>query len=103
MATVSFDEWLDGEVAGALQSADGGEESDEGFVKYLGVLRSYRKRGVGEALLRRALAIHAAKGRPKAGLGVDLANPTDAASLYLKVGMTALYRANVYETTVTAV
>ncbi|MEU4562095.1 GNAT family N-acetyltransferase [Actinoplanes sp. NPDC023936] len=104
---VAFDEWLvaevDGAVAGVLQSGGSGgdDENDEGWVRSLAVLRPYRKRGVGEALLRRAFSVYAAKGRAKAGLGVDLANPTDAASLYAKVGMTALYRANVYETTVT--
>ncbi|GAA4931181.1 GNAT family N-acetyltransferase [Actinoplanes utahensis] len=104
-SSISADEWLvaevDGEIAGALQSSDGSGETDEGYVKYLAVLRPYRKRGVGEALLRRAFATYAANGRPKAGLGVDLANPTDAASLYFKVGMTALYRGNVYQTTIT--
>ncbi|HWS33610.1 MAG TPA: GNAT family N-acetyltransferase [Actinoplanes sp.] len=99
---IPFDEWFvaeaDGRVVGALQSTDGGEDTDEGWVKYLAVLRSYRKRGVGEALLCRAFAAYAGKGRPRAGLGVDLENPTDAASLYRKVGMTPLYRANIYRT-----
>jgi mycothiol synthase len=101
-----FDEWFvaeaDGRIVGSLQSTDGGGDTDEGWVKHLAVLRTYRKRGVGEALLRRAFATYAAKGRPKAGLGVDLANPTDAASLYFKVGMKALYRANIYRTAVEA-
>jgi mycothiol synthase len=101
-----FDEWFvaeaDGRIVGSLQSTDGGGDTDEGWVKHLAVLRTYRKRGVGEALLRRAFATYAAKGRPKAGLGVDLANPTDAASLYFKVGMNALYRANIYRTTLEA-
>ncbi|MEU4687437.1 GNAT family N-acetyltransferase [Actinoplanes sp. NPDC023714] len=102
---VRFAEWLvaevDGVMAGVLQSGGSGgdEANDEGWVRSLAVLRAYRKRGLGEALLRRAFAEYAAAGRAKAGLGVDLANPTDAASLYFKVGMTALYRANVYETT----
>ncbi|GIF06405.1 hypothetical protein [Actinoplanes siamensis] len=49
-----------------------------------------------------AFAAYAAKGRSQAGLGVDMANPTEAARLYRKVGMTPLYRANVYQTTVAA-
>jgi hypothetical protein len=57
---------------------------------------------LGEALLRRAFAVYAAKGRTHAGLGVDLENPTNAVRLYLAVGMTPLYRANVYRTYVTA-
>jgi hypothetical protein len=33
---------------------------------------------------------------------VDLANPTEAVRLYLAVGLTPLYRANIYRTYVTA-
>jgi mycothiol synthase len=102
----SFDEWfvaeVGGRIVGVLESSDMGLEDQEGWVKRLAVLRPYRKRGVGEALLRRALAVYARKGRRTAGLGVDLDNPTKAASLYHSVGMTALYRANIYETTVAA-
>ena len=105
--TLSFDEWfvaqVDGRVVGSLQSSDSGVEENEGWVKRLAVLRAYRKRGLGEALLRRAFAVYAAKGRTHAGLGVDLENPTKAVRLYLAVGMTPLYRANIYRTYVTAV
>jgi mycothiol synthase len=103
-STVSWDEWFVGEVdgvfAGVLQSSDSSVADDEGWVKYLAVLRPYRKRGVGEALLRRAFATYAAKGRRRAGLGVDLANPTQAARLYRAVGMHPLYEANIYQRTV---
>jgi mycothiol synthase len=104
--SVSFDEWfvaeVDGRVVGSLQSSDSGIEDNEGWVKRLAVLRPYRKRGVGEALLRRAFSVYAAKGRAHAGLGVDLQNPTEAVRLYLAVGMTSMYRANVYRTYVAA-
>ncbi|WP_433298123.1 N-acetyltransferase family protein [Actinoplanes sp. CA-030573] len=104
--SVSYDEWfvaeVDGRVVGSLQSSDAGLDDNEGWVKRLAVLRAYRQRGVGEALLRRAFAVYAGKGRSKAGLGVDLENPTQAVRLYLAVGMTPLYRANVYRTFVSA-
>jgi mycothiol synthase len=103
-STVSFDEWFvaeaDGVIAGVLQSSDTGAEEGEGWVKYLAVLRRFRRRGVGEALLRRAFSTYAGKGRSRAGLGVDLANPTRAARLYRAVGMHPLYEANIYERTV---
>ncbi len=103
-SSVSYDEWfvavVDGVIAGVLQSSDSGIEDDEGWVKYLAVLRAYRKRGLGAALLRRAFATYAAKGRSRAGLGVDLANPTAAARLYHAVGMHPLYKANIYQRTV---
>lgn len=99
--SLSWDEWFvaeaDGRIVGALQSSDGGGEDDEGWVRYLGVVSAYRKRGVGEALLRRAFATYAAKGRRWAGLGVDMANPTAAARLYRAVGMHPKYEANIYE------
>ncbi|WP_203724954.1 GNAT family N-acetyltransferase [Paractinoplanes durhamensis] len=105
-SSISFDEWfvaeVDGRVVGALQSSDAGVDDNEGWVKRLGVLRAYRKRGVGEALLRRAFAVYAAKGRAKVGLGVDMENPTQAIRLYYAVGMTPLYQADVYRTYVTA-
>jgi mycothiol synthase len=102
----TYDEWfiasVDGEIAGALQSSDSGVDDDEGWVKNLAVLRAYRKRGLGEALLRRAFATYAAKGRAKAGLGVDMENPTAAARLYHAVGMHPLYLANIYQRTIEA-
>ena len=100
-SSVSYDEWfvgeVDGEWAGVLQSSDSGLEEGEGWVKFLAVLRPYRKRGVGEALLRRAFATYAGKGRSKVGLGVDLENPTQAARLYRAVGMAPQYEANIYQ------
>ena len=102
-SSTSFDEWyvaeVDGQVVGALQSSDGGTEADEAWVRNLAVLRPYRRRGVGEALLRRAFATYAAKGRARVGLGVDLANPTRAARLYHAVGMHPQYQANIYQRT----
>jgi ribosomal protein S18 acetylase RimI-like enzyme len=105
-SSVSYDEWfvavVDGAIGGVLQSSDSGAEDNEGWVKNLAVLRAYRKRGLGAALLRRAFATYAAKGRAKAGLGVDMANPTEAVRLYQAVGMHALYKANIYQRTVPA-
>ncbi|UQU65599.1 GNAT family N-acetyltransferase [Couchioplanes caeruleus] len=100
-SSVSYDEWFvgeaDGEWAGVLQSSDSSAEEGVGWVRNLAVLRAYRRRGVGEALLRRAFATYAAKGRTSVGLGVDLANPTRAARLYRAVGMRPMFEANVYE------
>ena len=103
-SSISWDEWFVGEVdgqwAGVLQSSDSGAEDNGGWVRALGVLRPYRRRGVGAALLHRAFAAYVAKGRATAGLGVDLANPTQAARLYRAVGMRPLYEANIYQRTV---
>ena len=99
--SVDWDEWLvgevDGEWAGVLRSAGAGPDGNGGWVRALAVLRPYRRKGVGAALLRHAFAIYAAKGRTEAGLGVDMANPTEAIRLYRSVGMRPLYEADIYQ------
>ncbi|MFD0968340.1 GNAT family N-acetyltransferase [Plantactinospora endophytica] len=106
LPSVAWDEWfvaeVDGEPVGILQSADQTLDQNEGWVKQLAVLRAYRRRGVGAALLARAFACYAGKGREYAGLGVDLANPVEPVRLYRSVGMTPLYEAVVFERTVRA-
>ncbi|MFD2766918.1 GNAT family N-acetyltransferase [Micromonospora eburnea] len=101
-----WDEWfvaeVDGEPAGALQSSDQALDRDMGWVRTLSVLPAYRRRGVGAALLRRAFAVYAAKGRVGAGLGVDLANPTVPVTLYRSVGLREVRWTDMYERTVAA-
>lgn len=106
LPSVAWDEWFVATVAdepvGILQSADQALDQNEGWVKNLAVLREHRHRGVGRALLSRAFASYAGKGRKYAGLGVDLSNPTEAVRLYRSVGMSPTYQANMFERTVTA-
>ncbi|MEU8338018.1 GNAT family N-acetyltransferase [Micromonospora tulbaghiae] len=101
-----WDEWflaeVDGEPAGALQSSDQALDQDRGWVRTLSVLPAYRRRGVGAALLRRAFAVYAAKGRAGAGLGVDLANPTAPVTLYRSVGLVEERWTDMYERSVPA-
>ncbi|MEO3820035.1 GNAT family N-acetyltransferase [Plantactinospora sp. B24E8] len=106
LPSVSWDEWLlavvDGEPAGALRSADQNLDQNEGWVKALAVLRPYRRRGVGAALLGHAFARYAGKGREYAGLGVDLTNPNQPVRLYRSVGLTTRYEVDTLERTVEA-
>ncbi|PGH43505.1 GNAT family N-acetyltransferase [Micromonospora sp. WMMA1996] len=101
-----WDEWLlaevDGEPAGALQSSDQALDQGMGWVRTLSVLPAHRRRGVGAALLRRAFAIYATKGREGAGLGVDLANPTAPVTLYRSVGLVEERWTDMYERNVPA-
>lgn len=105
-AGVAWDEWfvaeVDGVPAGALQSSDQALDQDTGWVKTLSVLPGQRRRGVGAALLRRAFAVYAAKGRTAAGLGVDLANPTAPVTLYRSVGLREVRWTDLYERSVPA-
>ncbi|MEV0002475.1 GNAT family N-acetyltransferase [Micromonospora sp. NPDC050980] len=101
-----WDEWflaeVDGEPAGALQSSDQAVDQGGGWVRTLSVLPEHRRRGVGAALLRRAFAVYAAKGRARAGLGVDLANPTAPVTLYRSVGLVEEHWVDMYERSVPA-
>ncbi len=97
-----WDEWFVGTdeagvIVAVLQSSDQSLGNNEGWIKNLAVLPEQRGTGLGQALLRTALAGYAAKGRQWAGLGVDLSNPTGAYRLYTSIGMTPLYEADVYE------
>jgi mycothiol synthase len=58
-----------------------------GWVGTLGVGRAWRRRGLGEALLRRAFADLHDRGLRRIGLGVDAENVTGALRLYERVGM----------------
>ncbi|MGV9211252.1 GNAT family N-acetyltransferase [Micromonospora sp. RB23] len=102
----AWDEWfvaeVDGVLAGALQSSDQALDRQEGWVKSLSVLPAYRRRGVGAALLRRAFARYADKGRQFAGLGVDLTNQTAPLSLYRSVGLRETGWTDMYERVVPA-
>lgn len=76
------------ELAGILlaRSERGGDET-LGWVSVLGVRRPWRRRGLGRALLLHSFRALRAKGKPRAGLGVDGSNPTGAIQLYESAGM----------------
>jgi ribosomal protein S18 acetylase RimI-like enzyme len=59
----------------------------EGFVKDLAVAPAWRRRGLGEALLRHAFRVFAQRGLSEVSLKVDADNPTGAVRLYERVGM----------------
>jgi mycothiol synthase len=68
-----------------------------GWISTLGVRRSWRKRGLGEALLLHSFAEFYKRGTKTIGLGVDAQNPTGATRLYQKVGMHAASEFVTYE------
>jgi mycothiol synthase len=72
-------------------------EPDLGWVAALGVRRPWRRRGLARALLRRAFRELRARGRPRAGLGVDAENLTGAVALYERVGMSVSRRHDILE------
>lgn len=80
--------WSEEELAGcALASAGHEGDTELGWIGELGVRAAYRRRGLGEALLRAAFHELAARGLTRVGLGVDTENVTGALRLYERVGM----------------
>ena len=71
----------------AICRHQGETEPGLGWVRVLGVLRSHRRRGIGEALLRHAFAEFKRRGFERVGLGVDASSPTGAVALYERAGM----------------
>ena len=63
------------------------DDPDMGWVGTLGVLRPWRKRGIGLALLRHSFNEFYQRGKRKVGLGVDAQNLTGALRLYESAGM----------------
>jgi ribosomal protein S18 acetylase RimI-like enzyme len=89
---------VDGVPAG-VEICQPGEwgEPDRGWVGSLGVLPSFRGRGLGYALLMHAFAEFADRGQPRAGLGVDAENTTGALRLYERAGMRVLEQQDIWE------
>jgi mycothiol synthase len=68
-----------------------------GWVESLAVRGSWRRRGLGRALLLHAFRAFHARGSTAAGLSVDAENPTGALRLYESVGMRAVRTRVIYE------
>ena len=83
------------EIAGVVRCEtrrDGG-----GWIGALGVLKPWRRRGVGRALLLHAFSEFHRRGAPHVGLGVDAENPTGATRLYEGAGMRVIKEDVIYE------
>jgi ribosomal protein S18 acetylase RimI-like enzyme len=76
---------VEGEIVGVALCRV--REGGLGWVSVLGVLRTHRRRGIGEALLRAAFAEFKDRGFGLVGLGVDAESPTGAVGLYERAGM----------------
>jgi ribosomal protein S18 acetylase RimI-like enzyme len=90
---------LDGpEIAGLClnRMADDGD-SEHGYVHILGVQKPWRRRGLGEALLRHSFRDFWQRGRRRVSLDVDGENTTGAVRLYERAGMRVHRRRDTYE------
>ena len=76
-----------GQIVGVALCRKRETEEGLGWIRVLGVLRSHRRRGIGEALLRHSFAEFEHRGFVRVGLGVDAESPTGAVALYERAGM----------------
>lgn len=90
---------MDGErIAGiCLNRKRSFEDPEVGWVSTLGVLRPWRKRGIGLALLQHSFGEFYRRGYRKVGLGVDGENLTGALKLYERAGMHVHRQFELYE------
>ncbi len=90
--------WDGDDIAGlTINRPRRGEDESMGWIAVLAVRRPWRRRGLGEALLRDAFVSFAARGKQSAGLGVDAENTTGALALYERVGMHVVRRSDTWE------
>lgn len=68
-----------------------------GWVGAIGVRASWRRRGIGLALLQHTFAAFYERGTNDVRLGVDTSNPSGATRLYERVGMTVEVEDVIYE------
>ncbi len=88
--------WAGGTIAGfALNYPK--RMGDWGWVGVLGVSPSWRRRGLGLALLQESFHRFLESGESTVALGVDAENPTGATRLYERAGMRVLWQADVWE------
>lgn len=80
-----------------LCHAHGQGDPELGWVGVLGVLRPWRGRGIGSALLAHAFAVFHARGYRRVGLGVDAENTTGAVRLYERAGMRVAHAYEIWE------
>ena len=92
--TLWFVAEADGEIAGALV---GVVRLDMGWIADIAVRERWRRRGIGERLVRRSLESFRARGFRSVGLNVDPDNETGAMRLYERLGFRFERRFDFYE------
>lgn len=85
------------EIAGVSINRERDAEPGVGWVSVLGVRRSWRRRGIGRALLLASFREFRRRGFRGAALGVDASSLTGAVRLYEKAGMRIVRRHDIYE------
>lgn len=86
--SIWFIAWDGDDIAGvSLCRKHSWEDEEMGWVMELSVRRTWRKRGLGLALLQHSFSEYYRRGFRRVGLGVDASSLTGATRLYEKAGM----------------
>jgi mycothiol synthase len=86
------------EIIGVARSRPRSDEDpDMGWISVLGVLRPWRDRGIGLALLQHTFGEFFTRGKRRVGLGVDADSLTGATRVYEKAGMHIQRQYDTYE------
>jgi ribosomal protein S18 acetylase RimI-like enzyme len=86
------------EIAGVCRcSPKTNEDPEMGWVNQLCVRKSWRRRGLGMALLLHAFNAFHQRGKARAGLAVDATSLTNATRLYEKAGMSVTQQYDTYD------
>ncbi len=89
---------VDGDVvAGAISAQTSARDADAAYVGDLAVLRPWRRRGIGFALMQAVFAEAHRRGIPTVELAVDSDSVTGATRLYERAGMRTAYSWEVWE------
>jgi ribosomal protein S18 acetylase RimI-like enzyme len=90
---------MDGDVIAGVCLCETHQNDDPsfGWVSTLAVRRAYRRRGLGEALLKNGFSELYDRGIRRVGLGVDASSLTGAVALYERAGMRVETRYDLYE------
>jgi mycothiol synthase len=78
-------------------------EGPRGWVSDVGVVSSWRRRGIGSALLRHAFSEFRRRGFTEAGLEVDAGNETGAVRIYERAGLEVVREYETFEKSIDAV
>jgi ribosomal protein S18 acetylase RimI-like enzyme len=89
-----------GELDNRAENAKRGWVLPRGWIRTIGVLKPYRRTGIGTRLILHGMNFLKAQGVAEVMLTVDDSNVTKAKQLYEKVGFTEFWKQSVYEKSV---
>ncbi|RLG96063.1 hypothetical protein DRO37_00505 [Candidatus Bathyarchaeota archaeon] len=85
-----------GYVVATISDKPSRDRHKRGFISSIGILKPFRRRGIGTSLILEAIRWLSEKGAKSIELDVDDANPTGAPQFYAKIGFKATFKTLTY-------